>query len=69
MCLYLYGKIVMITIGLSFVSHAKQKKRHIYTEQTSGLCGRRQGWDISREQHRNIYIIYDETDHQPRLGT
>ena len=22
-----------------------------------GLCGRRQGWDVSREQHRNMYII------------
>ena len=21
-----------------------------------------------REQHRNMYIIYGETDHQPRLG-
>ena len=28
---------------------------------------RRRGWDISREQHRNMYIIYGETDHQPRL--
>ena len=26
-------------------------------EQTFGLCGRRQGWDVSREQHRNMYII------------
>ena len=25
------------------------------------------GWDVSREQHRNMYIIYSETDHQPRL--
>ena len=24
-------------------------------------------WDVSREQHRNMYIIYSETDHQPRL--
>ena len=30
-------------------------------------CGRRQGWDVSREQHRNMYIIKGETDHQPRL--
>ena len=21
------------------------------------LCGRRRGWDVSREQHRNMYII------------
>ena len=27
------------------------------SEQTFGLCGRRQGWDVSREQHRNMYII------------
>ena len=27
---------------------------------------RRRGWDVSREQHRNMYIIYGETDHQPR---
>ena len=24
-------------------------------------------WDVSREHHRNMYIIYSETDHQPRL--
>ena len=47
--------------------YAKQKKRHRCTEQTFGLCGRRRGWDVSREQHRNIYIIFGETDHQPRL--
>ena len=44
-------RMVMITL------YAKQKKRHRCTEQTSGLCGRRRGWDILREQHRNIYII------------
>ena len=26
-------------------------------EQTFGLCGRRRGWDVSREQHRNMYNI------------
>ena len=46
---------------------AKQKKRHRCTKQTFGLCGRRQGWDVSREQHQNMYIIKGETDHQPRL--
>ena len=51
----------MVTITL----YAKQKKRHRCTEQTFGLCGRRR--DISREQHRNMYIIYSETDYQPRL--
>ena len=24
-------------------------------------CGRRRGWDISREQHQNMYIIKEET--------
>ena len=43
--------MVMITL------YAKQKKRHRYTEQNIGLCGRRQGWDVLREQHRNMYII------------
>ena len=47
--------------------YAKQKKRHRCIEQTFGLCGRRRGWDVSREQHRNMYIIYGETDHQPKL--
>ena len=39
----------------------------IKKEQTFGLCGGRQGWDVSREQHRNMYIIKGETDYQPRL--
>ena len=56
-----FRKMVMITL------YANQKKRHRYTEQTFGLCGRRRGWDVSREQHRNMYIIYSEKDHQPRL--
>ena len=30
-------------------------------------CGRRREWDVLREQHRNIYIVKGETDHQPRL--
>ena len=30
-------------------------------------CGRRQGWDVLREQHWNKYTIKGETDHQPRL--
>ena len=53
--------MVMITL------YAKQKKRHRCTEQTFGLCGKRRGWDVLREQHQNMYIIYGETDHQPRL--
>ena len=27
------------------------------TEQTFGFCGRGRGWDVSRQQHRNMYII------------
>ena len=53
--------MVMITL------YAKQKKRHRCIEQSFGLCGRRRGWDVSREQHRNMYIVWGETDHQPRL--
>ena len=49
--------MVMVTL------YAKQKKRHICTEQTFGLCGRRQGWDVLKEQH---VFIYNEIDHQPR---
>ena len=50
---HIYGirKMVMITL------YAKQKKRHRCIEQTFVLCGRRRGWDVSREQHQNMYII------------
>ena len=53
----------MVTITL----HARQKKRHRGTKQTSGLYGRRQGWDDLREQHRNMYIIKCETDCRSKL--
>ena len=53
----------MVTITL----YAKQKKRHKCIEPIFGPCGRRGGWDVSREQHRNMYISKRETDHQPRL--
>ena len=43
--------MVMITL------YARQKKRHRCIEQTFGLCGRRWGWDVSREQHRNVYYL------------
>ena len=46
-----FRKMVMITL------YEKQKKRHRCTEQTFGLCGRRRGWDVSRKQHQNMYII------------
>ena len=52
----------MVTVTL----YAGQKKRHRCTEQTFGLCGRRWGWDDLREEHWNMYIMYGETDHQPR---
>ena len=39
------------TQSLMITLYAKQKKRHRCTEQTFGLCGRTQGWDVSREQH------------------
>ena len=42
----------MVTI----TQYAKQKKRHRCTQQTFGLSGGRRGWDVSREQHRNMYI-------------
>ena len=44
-----FRKMVMITL------YAKQKKRHRCTEQTLGLCGRRWGWDVLREQH--VYYL------------
>ena len=47
--------------------YAEQKKRHRLIEQSFRLYGRRRGWDVSREQHRNMYTIKGETDHQPRL--
>ena len=53
----------MVTITL----YAKQKKRHRGIVQNFGFCGRSRGWDVSREQHQNMYIIKGETDHQPRL--
>ena len=44
-----FRKMVMISL------YAKQKKRHRCTQQTFGLGGRRQGWDVSREQH--VYYL------------
>ena len=56
-----FRKMLMITL------YAEEKKRHRFIEQSFRLCGRRQGQDVSREQHRNMYTIKGETDHQPRL--
>ena len=47
--------------------YAEQKKRHRFIEQSFRLCGRRRGWDVSREQQWNMCAIKGETDHQPRL--
>ena len=55
-----FRMMLMITL------YAEQKKRHRCIEQTLGLRRRRPGWDVSREQHQNMHIIYSETDHQPR---
>ena len=44
-----FRKMLMITL------YAKQKKRHRCTEQTFGLCGRRRGWGVSKEQH--VYYL------------
>ena len=38
----------------------QNRKKDRCIEQTFGLCGRRRGWDVSREQHRNMYIICGE---------
>ena len=47
-----FRKMLMITL------YAEQKKkRHRFIEQSLRLCGRRKGWDISREQQQNMYII------------
>ena len=43
--------MLMITI------YAEQKKRHRCIEQSFRLCGKRQGWDVSREQHQNVYYL------------
>ena len=44
--------------------YAKQKKRHRYTEQTFNSVGEGEGGMF---QKNSMYIIYSETDHQPRL--
>ena len=47
----------LLLINFWVAAYAKQKKRHRCTEQNFGLCGKRRGWDVSREQHQNMYII------------
>ena len=48
----------MVTITL----YARQQKRHRYTEQSFGLCGRGREWDDLGEWHLNMYIIICETN-------
>ena len=52
-----FRKMVIITL------YAKQKKRHRCTEQTFGLL--REG-ESGMFWKNSMYIIYSETDHQPR---
>ena len=40
-----FRKMLMITL------YAEQKKKDRFIEQSFRLCGRRRGWDVSREQH------------------
>ena len=35
----------------------KHSKTFSYNYLGMTYCGRRRGWDVSREQHRNMYII------------
>ena len=55
-----FRKMVMITL------YAKQKETQMYRTEFWTLWEKAR-WDVSREQHQNMYIIYGETDHQPRL--
>ena len=48
-----FRKMLMITL----YAERKKKKKDRFIEQSFGLCGRRRGWDVSKEQHRNMYII------------
>ena len=53
-----FRKMVMITL------YAKQKKRHRYTEQNFGLCGRRRGWDVSRASKHVYYLGWNRSPAQ-----
>ena len=61
--------MLMITL---YAEH-KKKKRHRFIEQSFRICGRRRGWDVSREQHGDslkkveIELSYDPAI--PLLGT
>ena len=51
-----FWKITAETISIFCGAHLK-KQLHRCIEQSFRLCGRRRGWGVSREQHRNMYII------------
>ena len=53
-------------MGSSFIHLIRTVSNELFL-MAIGLCGRRQGWDVLREQHWNMYIIKGETDHQPSL--
>ena len=59
--------LLELLIGIFHRLKVDDRHRHSFIEQSFRLCGRRRGWDVSREQHRNMYTIKGETDHQPRL--
>ena len=42
-----------LSINNNPICRTEKKKRHRFIEQSFRLCGRRRGWDVSREQHRN----------------
>ena len=42
--------MVMITL------YAKQKKKHRFTEQTFGLCGRRRGWEVRKNSIKTCIL-------------
>ena len=46
--------------------YAKQKKTQMYKTDFWTLWEKAR-WDVSTEQHQNMYIIKGETDHQARL--
>ena len=37
--------------------HTENNKMLLKKWDYFGRCGRRRGWDVSREQHQNMYII------------
>ena len=46
----------MVTMTL----YARQQKRHRCTEQSFGLCGRKQGWDDLRDSIETCILSYVE---------